>query len=61
MRKLLLIAGLLLLIGSYNTNFGQNKPNNPKQITYVLKGDGITDDTEALNAWGKGDKVFLQR
>lgn len=27
---------------------------------YVLVGDGVTDDTEALNAWGKGERVYYK-
>jgi len=27
---------------------------------YVLKGDGFTDDTDALNAWGRGQNVIYR-
>lgn len=31
-----------------------------ERTKFVLKGDGVTDDTEALNAWGRGQKVLYK-
>lgn len=33
---------------------------NADRTRYVLKGDGFTDDTDALNAWGRGEQVMYQ-
>ncbi len=69
MRKIIGIAVIVLLVlfalgycGTRNTP-AQRVPVYTGPVTravYVLKGDGITDDTFALNAWGRGERVIYQ-
>lgn len=51
---------LLIFAGFANYSIGQNR-NKLKIIqalgSYVLYADGYTDDTDALNAWGRGEVV----
>lgn len=53
MKNLILICVALLLF-SVSVN-AQRRHHIP-----TLIGDGITDDTKALNAWGRGDKVLYK-
>jgi hypothetical protein len=56
-----ILLTLLLVLSCYGFGFSQNKKSEPpKGRIFVLYADGITDDTEALNAWGRGDKVLYK-
>lgn len=58
-----LVLVLLLLTGVFTAPvevYSQRNRQVREIKTYTLRGDGRTDDTEALLAWSRGERVIYQ-
>src|SRR6476661_502001 len=58
------ILTIVMIVGAFIAPTSAQKVptyNGPViRAVYTLKGDGFTDDTDALNAWGRGEQVKYQ-
>ena len=64
------LAVLVIMLAGLKAVNGQERPRKitslpktisiPERTRYVLKGDGLTDDTEALRAWNSGKEVLYR-